>query len=112
MVPLQSRRMRLEHASAEDAAWLRAALDTWLADRCAVSAPGLLRNPGDAPSAALPERWGLRPHPVPFAALRSPGGASRHEGQPRCAGRPRACGPSSSKGWARGAIPRPALCGV
>ncbi|MEU6369758.1 CapA family protein [Streptomyces sp. NPDC046931] len=28
MVPLQSRRMRLEHASSEDAAWLRAALDT------------------------------------------------------------------------------------
>ncbi|MFJ5532363.1 CapA family protein [Streptomyces sp. NPDC093261] len=27
MVPLQSRRMRLEHATAEDAAWLRAALD-------------------------------------------------------------------------------------
>ncbi|MFG2122328.1 CapA family protein [Streptomyces sp. NPDC048710] len=27
MVPLQARRMRLEHASAEDTAWLRAALD-------------------------------------------------------------------------------------
>ncbi|MGW4515593.1 CapA family protein [Streptomyces sp. NPDC004393] len=56
MVPLQSRRMRLEHATTEDTAWLRAALDRCshaLGTRVDLGPDGALRlrSPPPAPSA-------------------------------------------------------------